>query len=283
MNRALYAYIPVVHAGVLDMLNTHQGVPLWLLDNEKGKEENVYLERDMRALSAIQIKKELEALGYTNIQIVGHDELSEFTKSIDELLVPNDEIVTYFVDKFAPSVPTRKVSIFLRWTKPISVAEYEVPKDRIISTDELHRKIFGHLEEEAAKSSDWWRQIGAMIIKDGEPIATTHNAHLPTSHSVLIHGDPRSNLDAGQGPGVYTSIHAEAAAIAETARKGLSTEGSDIYVTTFPCPTCARLLVQAGIKNVYYRKGYSLLDAEEILSGAGVQIILVADEVTRPE
>jgi hypothetical protein len=37
------------------------------------------------------------------------------------------------------------------------------------------------------------------------------------------------------------------------------------------------LLAEAGIKKVYYQKGYSLLDAEEILKAYGVEIVLVQD------
>jgi dCMP deaminase len=101
--------------------------------------------------------------------------------------------------------------------------------------------------------------------------------HFPSAHALTLNGDPRSNLDAGQGPGVYTSIHAEACALAHAAKKGVATDKADIYVTTFPCPTCARSLVEAGIARVFYKKGYSLLDAEEILKGAGIEIILVKE------
>jgi len=278
MKTALYIYVPVVHTGVLAVLDAHKEVPVWLLDNEKGKGENVYFERDMRALPARLIKTELEALGYTNVRVVAHDELRELTRTIEELIVSNDEIVEFFVQKYIPEVKTSTISTFLRWTKQISTTEFEVPPQRVITTDELHNEILNMLAGEAEKSSDWWRQIAAMLAKDGTPIATTHNEHLPTAHAVFINGDPRSNLDAGQGPGVYTSIHAEAAAIAEAAKNGVSTDGADAYVTTFPCPTCARLLVKSGVKKVYYRNGYSLLDAEEILTGAGVEIILVKEK-----
>lgn len=277
MKQALYAYIPVVHTGVLKFLDAHKHVPIWILDNERGAIENVYLERDMRALPAALIKCELEALGYTDVHVVAHENLNELSVSIDELIVPNDEIVEFFVQKFIPEVKVVTDTTFLRWTKQISTTEFEISPNRIISTDVFHNEIFKMLKKEEEKSSDWWRQIATILIKNGEQIAITHNEHLPTAHSVFINGDPRSNLDAGQGPGVYTSIHAEAAAIGEAARKGISTEGADLYVTTFPCPTCARLFVKSGIRRVYYKKGYSLLDAEEILTGAGIEIILVKD------
>ncbi len=277
MQKAIYAYIPVVHAGVLAFLDKYPQVPIWILDNVSGKEENVYLERDMRALPASKIKCELEALGYLNIYVVNQNELAIRAKTVEMLIVPQDEIVESFLAKYAPSVKLVYDTTFLRWTKQISSTEKEVPPHRIITSGEFQTEILHKLTLEAEKSSDWWRQVAAMLLKEEKPIVTTHNTHLPTPHTVFINGDPRSNLDAGQGPLVYTAIHAEAAAIAEAAREGITTKGCDVYVTTFPCPTCARLLAEAGIKRVFYRNGYSLLDAEEILKSAGVEIILVRE------
>ncbi len=277
MKKALFAYIPVVHTGVLALLDRNPNMPVWILDNEKGIEENVYLERDMRALPARLIKQELEVLGYDTVQVIAHNELRALTQTIDTLVIPNDEIVEFFIQKFAPETNIEYDTTFLRWTKQISTTEFEVPPDRIISNDVLHRLIIKELGIEAEKSSDWWRQIAALLVKEGETVISSHNTHFPTAHAVFINGDPRSNLDAGQGPGVYTSIHAEASVIARAAKAGIATEGCEIFVTTFPCPSCARAIVEAGIQKVYYAKGYSLLDAEEILKNAGVEIVLVSE------
>ncbi len=277
MQRAIYAYVPVVHAGVLTFFDKHPHVPIWILDNVCGKDENVYLERDMRALNASQIKCELEALGYLNIEVVNQKELETRAKSVDMLIVPQDEIIDFFLSKYAPAVKVTYDTTFLRWTKKISTTEMEIPPHRIITSEEFQNKVMRTLALEAEQSSDWWRQVAAMLIKEEKLILTTHNTHYPTPQTVFINGDPRSNLDAGQEPLVYTAIHAEAAAIAQAAREGVPINGSDIYVTIFPCPTCARLLVEAGIKRVYYRSGYSLLDAEEILTNANIEIVLVRE------
>lgn len=273
--RALYAYIPVVHKGIIDLLNAYPDIPIWIMDNKKGSNENVYLKRDIRALPASMIKDELVAHGYKNIEVVDQETLAQYAKKIEELVIPEDEIVYFFIQKYAPDVRIKILTTFLRWTKPISTTEHEVPPDRIIATDEFHKEIMSILEIEARKSSDWWRQIAAALVKSGKVVAIASNQHSPTQHSVTINGDPRSNLDAGQGPGIYTSIHAEASVIAQAASRGISTKGGDLYVTTFPCPVCARSLIEAGIQRIYYEKGYSLLDAEEILKNAKVEIVLV--------
>ena len=273
----VFAYIPVVHKQVLEFLNTHKGMPIWLLDNESAQSENVYLERDARALSADVIKTELEAHGFSEITIVAPKDLSDLMSGVEKIVVPEDEIILSFLNTYVPDVPTQIENIFIRWTQRLSTKEFEVPEGRTVTEEEFAQQIIADLEDEAQKSPDWWRQIASAVVKEGRVVAVAHNKHYPSAHSLSINGDPRSNLDAGEGPGIYTSIHSEAAVIAQCARDGISTQGADIYVTTFPCPTCARSLVEAGFKAVYYKKGYSLLDAENILSDAGIKIVLVAD------
>lgn len=51
-------------------------------------------------------------------------------------------------------------------------------------------------------------------------------------------------------------LHAEQAAIINAARSGISTRGAALYSTTFPCHECAKLIVGAGIKLVYYIEPY---------------------------
>lgn len=275
--QAIFVYIPVIHSGTLAFLSSHHGLPILLLDNEEGKKENPYLERDIRALTAQDIQKELSVHGYTDVHVVAPAVLAEQLSSYASVIVPDDEIVTYFLEKYAPQVNVEKVNVFLRWTKQISTAETVVPESRSISSGIFENDILSKLEETAQQSPDWWRQIAAAIVQDNRIVATAYNAHYPSSHALSINGDPRSNFDAGQGQGIYTSIHAEASALAQAARKGIAVDGADVYVTTFPCPTCARSLVEAGVKRVFYKKGYSLLDAEEILKGSGIEIILVKE------
>ena len=70
-----------------------------------------------------------------------------------------------------------------------------------------------------------------------------------------------------------TALHAEAGLIVEAAKKGISLEGATLYVTTFPCPNCAKLVAASGIKKLIYQDGYSVLDGEELLRSAGLIIV----------
>ncbi|GAB3648793.1 deaminase [Ramlibacter alkalitolerans] len=52
------------------------------------------------------------------------------------------------------------------------------------------------------------------------------------------------------------AVHAEASAITEAARRGVSTSGSRLFCTTFPCHICARHIVAAGIDDVVFVEPY---------------------------
>jgi len=167
------------------------------------------------------------------------------------------------------------IPAFLRWDRKISTTEFEVSPDRIISEDAFDKEMIALATEEAAKSPDWWRQIGAILIRDKKIILAAHNEVLPSEYTLNTFGDPRSNFDAGEMLTTYKTIHAETKIIAEAAQRGIATEGTTLYTTTFPCPVCAKTLAIAGIKEVYYAKGYSLLDAEDILKAFGVKLVMV--------
>jgi deoxycytidylate deaminase len=52
------------------------------------------------------------------------------------------------------------------------------------------------------------------------------------------------------------SVHAEMDALVSAARKGVSTLGGKLFVTTFPCHNCARHIVAAGIDEVQFIEPY---------------------------
>ena len=53
------------------------------------------------------------------------------------------------------------------------------------------------------------------------------------------------------------AVHAEANAIAQAAKHGISTEGASIYVTLEPCLSCLKLIISAGIREVFYETAFN--------------------------
>lgn len=66
-------------------------------------------------------------------------------------------------------------------------------------------------------------------------------------------------------------MHAEQNAICQAAYYGIRLAGAKIYVTISPCLTCAKLIINAGIKEVVYGGDYAFTEqTERLLKEAGV-------------
>ena len=64
----------------------------------------------------------------------------------------------------------------------------------------------------------------------------------------------------------YREAHAEMAALLDVARTSASTQGCELYVTTFPCHECARHIVAAGISRVVFIEPYPKSLVAELMS-----------------
>ena len=94
------------------------------------------------------------------------------------------------------------------------------------------------------------KHVGAVVVKDNRILATGYNGSGPK----LAHCDDVGHLMV-DGHCVRT-IHAEANALAQAARSGVAVEGASIYVTAFPCWNCFKLLLNAGVRDIYYNEKY---------------------------
>ena len=69
------------------------------------------------------------------------------------------------------------------------------------------------------------------------------------------------------------SLHAEQNAILQAAFYGLSIAGDTIYVTHQPCNTCAKMIINAGLKRAIYAGEYPDELARNFLIEAGVELV----------
>jgi len=139
--------------------------------------------------------------------------------------------------------------------------------------------------ELALKSGCLRGKRGAVLVRDNKILVEAHNTPYPTNDFCQKHGCLRDKLGLGLGRELEKcrAIHAEAKAIALAARKGISLEGATAYITCMPCINCAKLLVAAGIKAVYYLDIYGDRTSLTFLQRMGVKCERVRLPGDQPE
>lgn len=126
----------------------------------------------------------------------------------------------------------------------------------------------------ASRSTCLRRQVGAVIIKDKRILATGYNG----APSGLAHcqevGCIREahNVPSGQRHELCRALHAEQNAILQAALYGVSIQGATIYCTTHPCVMCAKMIINAGMREVVIQKTYPDPLAAALMEEAGVTV-----------
>lgn len=270
---AVVAYVPVLHRGYIDFFdrNMSHGECIFILGDEF-IEELMPFHKEIRGLDPGDAVNFLTKLS---------DDVSLLTKSGLHLLsgnrvvLPSEEISKKFAVKYLPGSDIRFDEVFLRWDESSVFSQKVVAYDRI-SDSEFDRKMMKLAEDEASKSSDWWRHVGAVATMGEIVLFANHNQHVPSEHTPYAQGDPRDYIQAGQRSELSTALHGEQVIILRAAREGVSLKDASIYVTVFPCPVCAKLIAYSGISKCYFGSGHANLDGESIMRSQGVEIIQVA-------
>ncbi len=272
----IIAYVPVIHKGYLNFFRSIDGLKKILILPRDYSNKFRFLQKDLRALEPEEIVQSLNSLELGFVaEVLSLDNLAEQLEDTEEIFLPDEEVSRAFAQEFLVGKNHQFKSIFLRWDTQRSVATPDPLLDEELSVSDFDRKIMSLAARESGKSPDWWRQVGAVLIKDDLIVQVAYNHHLPLEQEAYQVGDPRANFGKGVEIDKSIALHAEAALISHAAKTGTAVEGASLYVTTFPCPTCAKLVAASGITKVYFRDGYSLVDGESVLKAFGVRIIRV--------
>ncbi|KAA0257002.1 cytidine deaminase [Deferribacter autotrophicus] len=112
------------------------------------------------------------------------------------------------------------------------------------------------------------RQVGAVIVKDRQILATGYNGvprnitHCEAVGCLRV----KLNVPSGQRHELCRGLHAEQNAIIQAAYHGVSIKGSTIYTNTKPCSICTKMIINAGIKRIVYEEDYNDPLADELLA-----------------
>lgn len=283
MRTASIAYIPVLHAGYLDFLKKAGASANYVLGREMLNalpEEFDYLRRKdvIRELPERVLVEALSALFPDSCVCVATPETFDIIRdSFERIVMPDEDVSRFVAEHYLAGSAVEYASIFLRWDRQ-AVVRQEAASAVVgfeVSSCELDRIFLGEARRKAVQSVDWWRQVGAVLVKDGVTIYAANNHHTPHPEAINAFGDPRSLFKRGVRMECSTAEHAEATIIAAAAREGVSLRGASLYTTDFPCPQCARLIAYSGVKKCLFSGGYAVLDGADEMRRQGVELVYV--------
>lgn len=126
----------------------------------------------------------------------------------------------------------------------------------VLSKEQKYHNLFINIAKETAKMSFSTRaKVGCLIVKDNRVIVNSWNG--------TISGE--DNDCEENGVTKNTVVHAEANAILFAAKNGISTNNCKMYATLSPCIECAKMIIQCGIKELFYIDEYRDLSGVEFL------------------
>jgi len=139
---------------------------------------------------------------------------------------------------------------------------YDNPKKQ-----ERYDKSYLKMAEEWSSLSHCNRkQVGALIVKDGMIISDGYNGS-PSGFTKTCEDD--------NGDTHWYVLHAEASGISKVAKSHNSSAGYAFYITLSPCLDCSKLILQAGIVRVVFKKNYKIGTGGDCLEKGGEEIVQI--------
>lgn len=280
MKKALILYVPVIHKGYVDLLNTH-----------KDHIDHIFILHE-HLVSTLTIYKEIRMLDSTTAYSIVKNIVSKkipvsilTTKKLPSVRVQykhkgfitlNDEVCENLIRTHLHNPSVIYDTVFLRWDSKKVSSDHSICFDRE-SSSPIDKKFMEIITREAEKTSDWWRRVGALVVNplNLEILFSSHNTHIPNEHTPYILGDVRDFVRAGTHGNITDALHAEQILIGTAARLGVSLKDMNLYVNIFPCPSCANLISLSGISKLFFSSGHASLYGEEVIKKAGIEIVRV--------
>ncbi len=276
MKTIIILYVPVIHRGYINFLQKYLFSDLVYVLGQDLVDELVEY-KEIRALPPIMVAAALSSLEICHrVHVLSGWMLAGLQEDQESIRVitADESISRKFIEKYLPCIKDVTYdTTFLRWDggKVFSVQEVSCDRISIGATD---RTFMAEAQQLAQASSDWWRQVGAILVTANHTFRS-HNHHVPSEYTPYINGDPRDSIKAGTHSEFSSALHSEKAVFAQALRTGISTDGADLYTTVFPCPDCAKLIAYSGVKRLFFQTGHASLDGVEVLKAKGVEIIKV--------
>ncbi|MCP3876068.1 MAG: cytidine deaminase [Desulfobacteraceae bacterium] len=110
----------------------------------------------------------------------------------------------------------------------------------------------------SSRSTCTRRKVGAVLVKEKRILCSGYNGAPAKVPHCKETGCLRAQMKvpSGEKHELCRGVHAEQNAIIQAAFHGIQVNGSVLYCTNQPCSICAKMIINAGIKTVYYSDGY---------------------------
>ena len=152
-----------------------------------------------------------------------------------------------------------------------------------VKTDTLrpswHQYFMMITNEVASRSTCRRRQCGAVIVMDKRILSSGYNGVPSGLVHCLERGCLREDqgIESGQRHELCRGLHAEQNAFLQAALHGVKIKEAVIYSTHQPCSLCSKMIINCGIKKVYYQEGYPDMLAKELMAEAKIEAVCLSD------
>jgi dCMP deaminase len=126
----------------------------------------------------------------------------------------------------------------------------------------------------ATRSTCLRRKVGALIVKNKHILSTGYNgAPKGLKHCSEVGClREKKKIKPGERHELCRGLHAEQNAVIQASVFGVSIEGATLYCTTAPCSVCAKMLINAGIKEIVYQGSYPDTLSLEMLKEGNIKM-----------
>ncbi|MDD5595457.1 MAG: cytidine/deoxycytidylate deaminase family protein [Candidatus Omnitrophica bacterium] len=127
----------------------------------------------------------------------------------------------------------------------------------------------------AKRSTCHRRHVGAVLVKDKRILATGYNGAPSGLKDCLEIGfceRERLGIPSGERHELCRALHAEQNVIIQAALHGVGTRESILYLTNQPCIICAKMLINAAIKEIVINGDYPDKMAMKFLKEAKIKV-----------
>ncbi len=127
----------------------------------------------------------------------------------------------------------------------------------------------------AKRSTCYRRHVGAVLVKDKRILATGYNGAPSGLEDCLEIGfcvRDKLGIPSGERHELCRALHAEQNVIIQAALHGVGTRDSILYLTNQPCIICAKMLINAAIKEIVITGDYPDKMAMKFLKEAKIKV-----------